>query len=105
MSRHTPGPWKLEQSDDPRDFIVTEPSGRTVCEPNDPLYDCEPEEGERRISLEEALANARLIAAAPQLLEALQDIACQLTGLEGRQYKWIRDRALAAISLAERGAE
>ena len=75
---HTPGPWKYEQSaTDPSDFIVTEPTGRTICEPNDPLYANDIEEfapGLRFISVAEAQANARLIAAAPELLEALRRV-------------------------------
>ena len=50
---------------------------------------------------QKAVAIGHLIAAAPELLDALRDIAAQLNGLEGRQYRWIRERALAAISKAE----
>ena len=38
--------------------------------------------------------------AAKDMFDALQEIVCQLNGIEGRTYKWIRERAKAAISKA-----
>jgi hypothetical protein len=71
--KHTPGPWKVERGTEPSDFIVMEPTGHTICEPNEPLYaDHEQLDSRlRHITFDEALANAHLIAAAPELLEAL----------------------------------
>jgi hypothetical protein len=69
MSKHTPGPWVVGNQD-PLNFGVprgwgTEPIG-FVYGPSFPEHS---EVGQR------ALANARLIAAAPELLEALRSIA------------------------------
>lgn len=85
---HTPGPWKVECGAHEDDFIVTEPTGLTICEPNAPLFaDRESfEQVFRVITLKEAKANARLIAAAPELLEALRkadDIAETLDCMDG----------------------
>lgn len=72
--KFTPGPWKVVHGGDPRDFIVTESTGNTICDPNTAVYmdASEFEPDLRRITLEEALANAALISAAPELYEACQ---------------------------------
>lgn len=71
MSTHTPGPWRLWLSDEPRDrgaFVLhgdsPEPHGknllivqRNIGTPNG----------------DEGVANARLISAAPELLSALKE--------------------------------
>ena len=74
--KHTPGPWEL--ADLPHSIVVRTES------PNKTTY------GASRYAaiggfdrsdpdqLDEALANARLIAAAPDLLEALQDVCARL---------------------------
>lgn len=67
MSKHTEGPWKLLKFDDNENYVVTNQSGRegfhreiaTVA-----FGYSEPAETEQH-------ANAKLIAAAPELLEAL----------------------------------
>lgn len=65
MVNHTPGPWRLrrDRSEAPDDFIVMAPKG-------DSIADCAP--GHPYISAHEAGANARLIAAAPDLKDALK---------------------------------
>lgn len=75
---HTPGPWRVLQGSDDRDFIVAEASGNTVCEPNVAAYGdaSEFDKTIRHISLAECKANAELIAAAPGLLAAI-DEACE----------------------------
>ena len=89
---HTPGPWSVSfESVDPEWAIVATQGGRVVANVNaDHLQD----------------ANARLIAAAPDLLEAVADLI-SLTRvvrlsvrLEYDQLKRI-DRAKAAIAKAE----
>jgi len=64
MSKHTPGPWSVGRNFSDDCFVVTDEK----CEIE--IY-CEHE------SQRKAKANAALIAAAPDLLEALQNlIAC-----------------------------
>lgn len=75
IAQHTPGPWHVEQGSDERDFIVADQTGNTVAEPNACAYDfSELDPKVRRIDIAEAKANARLIAAAPELLVACRDL-------------------------------
>ena len=87
---HNPGPWRVEESiggegwissDDPGD------GGDIVC--NSPYTDEEK-------SLKRWEANARLIAAAPDLLEALQRVADDYEAAGVQVADWIR----AAIAKA-----
>lgn len=63
--RHTPGPWNNYQGDDI--YCVYAESGKKICsiEPVDIV-------GWNAVHREEADANEALIAAAPELLEALE---------------------------------
>ena len=79
MSAHTPGPWQVDPNNpgdvngpDGKDVAVALFSGMTRLEitGNEPTLSA--------ITHEEAEANARLIAAAPCMLEALQDALCAL---------------------------
>ena len=54
---HTPGPWNIQQSDDPNAGLLIKPI------PGDVVAECDP--------LPEMAANARLLAAAPDLYSAL----------------------------------
>ena len=72
MSAHTPGPWMLGDSDLPVSSLAVcgLPVGRrhgTIVRFAKPRPD--------GVSFEESYCNARLIAAAPELLEALQALA------------------------------
>lgn len=60
MNAHTPGPWRIERRGSHNPLIETD--GLTVAEV---LDDCHPD-------TEQQEANARLIAAAPCLLDALR---------------------------------
>ena len=67
--KHTPGPWAVE---DPMDHCLT-----IVANPEAPVYDwkwiatCDwPDEDNHDLTAREVKANARLMAAAPELLEA-----------------------------------
>jgi len=66
VGSHTPGPWRLrkDKKEAPDDFIVMAPAG-------DSIADCSP--GNPYMPLDQALANARLIAAAPELLDAYKE--------------------------------
>mgnify|MGYP006357519355 CR=1 FL=1 len=63
MSKHTPGPWAISPTSRPEtEFSVADTSGMIICRFDRWICDAEPEQD----------ANARLIAAAPELLAALQ---------------------------------
>lgn len=59
-TKHTPGPWKAEGW---KGIVVNDSNGHTLALAPGCSY-----------SIEEMAANARLIAAAPDLLEALQNV-------------------------------
>lgn len=84
---HTPGPW-LAEADYEHGPIVTASDGSIVAD-----YTCW--DGHRK----EAVANARLIASAPALLEACRAAAFELTEAKGIRGQ-VRDRCIAAISKA-----
>lgn len=94
MSGHTPGPWVLEELSSIKDgdgYILTEGSRVTVAH-HGGAYSL-------GLSREEVLANAALIAAAPDLLKALERIA-SLRGSNGGIHN---EMALDAIAKAEGG--
>ena len=100
-TQHTPGPWKHERmllgnaKDRRSGFIVNGPDANPLpvricdirCTPESPFAVSE--------------ANARLIAAAPELLAALKLIYANA----GESPEWIRARLAPAISKAEGGAK
>ena len=77
MNKHTPGPWAVQQADECMgrkldelvQWVVTA-DGHSLWISTGPTWDPE--------HAEEGKANARLIAAAPELLEALIDAVCAL---------------------------
>lgn len=97
MSAHTPGPWLFDEENTGRDYnigygIYTNESGRTLA----------------HIPLREAdgiaEANARLIAAAPELLEASRTAQCACSVKErdsGHLVDCWMPALLAAIAKAE----
>ena len=94
MSKHTKGPWAtdLPEHDAPYQNIKIKAGHQTVCTvwiDDAPCHDFNSEQ----------IANARLIAAAPELLEALASIAWIAVG-EGDVCKIIAKRARAAIAKA-----
>lgn len=94
MSGHTPGPWSLIV-DDAGDgseiygFDVSAPNGRGIA-----YYDANDDP--------ETEANARLIAAAPELLEALK--AVELARMSDEPDDWQRATDLTDAALAKAGA-
>ena len=69
-TQHTPGPWKLDGAANTGDLDIISPTGRIA------MVDCE-----FSVETEDVLtANARLIAAAPDLLHALRDAVEILEG-------------------------
>ena len=93
MSKHTPGPWVFSAIDSTEGFLVVEKARpqslvATVCKRNGCGWAC---------PHEEPWANARLIAAAPDLLEALREMLdAQVCGDCA-----LCDKARAAIAKAE----
>lgn len=85
MNKHTPGPW-----------VVSTNNPRTVKHASGPvLADCGP------MNNSEAFANARLIAAAPDLLAALLHVMPHVgPGYSGKQRYDILETARAAIAKA-----
>lgn len=67
---HTPGPWRIDEPNDWGIEIVGRPTWG--CERNGVKGEWDVAKLERLDCDEETMANARLIAAAPDLLEALQ---------------------------------
>lgn len=87
-TKHTPGPWNFIEQGDPDEFVLLANEHRWVIALR--------MNGELR--LEEEIANASLIAAAPELLEALDDII----GLaEAGRMVHVINRAKAAIAKAK----
>ena len=95
MSKHTPGPWRASELGVLSDKL-TSYGNWYVCSLIDP-------------DNEEHKANARLIAAAPELLESLEDLLSNLdemglATMPGDTFENMRetvDRARAAIAKAE----
>lgn len=91
MSKHTPGPWWLDD-----DGFIASGNGDTYETIADPHCS--------DLDIDEREANARLIAAAPELLEALEELVeqCETAqGLSDYNYgKFDLVHALKAISKA-----
>ena len=101
MSKHTPGPWTAKVITnshggwkEPTQDISISHEGQLIATYDTSYYEYGPDE--------ENLANASLIAAAPDLLEALEEIieACRNDGWAMNGY-WAK-KAIAAISKAKR---
>lgn len=92
--KHTPGPWEI-QSQGPTEqvYVIDNPRISFVCRM---------EEGTQ----EQKKVNARLIAAAPEMLESLRDTCRIIQGWEHAtpmQIANVADKARAAIAKAEGG--
>lgn len=99
MEKHTPGPWEFggkfsREVYEKRDGIeiCTVPQGDSFCADGCQCDECE-----------ERYANARLIAAAPELLEALSQIVNHATKYGGAPLAAVKmfDRARAALAKAD----
>ena len=85
-AKHTPGPWSYHNT--PTPFIYVNAGGLPICQ----IY-TSTAHGQ---SMGEQFANARLIAAAPELLEALQFVMTA----SGEQLSTALEQAQAAIAKA-----
>lgn len=99
MSKHTPGPWIVNTDphyEDGKPGLIWGPSGPgygSICELS-PVY-----------PREFKAADAALIAAAPDLLAACEDLLCQVKCLGGEETQALDfDQAEAAIAKAKQPA-
>ena len=101
MGKHTPGPWEVA-IEDPHDcavftmndeFITNVGGSRVVCVP--------PQKGKHTVAFDMDIANALLIAAAPDLYEACvrmydswREWACPICGMDDQECKpdcpWVK---------------
>ena len=96
MSKHTPGPWGFSTEPQPNGCPIVGSRGLMVAM----LAHTVNQDDQR----ETALANARLIAAAPDLLELLEDVISIGGGMVEEIYGYcFVERARAAIAKATGG--
>ena len=102
-AKHTPGPWAVDEND--HQWITADCDGLIVAE----IPYGEGEETDRHHEINDA--NARLIAAAPELLEALRDMVRINQNKEGyfrghshAESGSVYEQARAAIAKAEGAA-
>jgi hypothetical protein len=90
MARHTPGPWKIDGvKDDPeRNVIIRDATGWQVALT-------------RHFGVLETVANAKLIAAAPEMLEALEAAISFVAEFSGPKTDKLKTKITAAIAKAE----
>jgi hypothetical protein len=97
---HTPGPWRLDNNiaygwkTNPFSITVRKRGVHSTTVANIPA--------KQTISRDEAEANARLIAAAPDLLDALMTVPQGLLWSDDDLWRW-HDKARAAIAKATGG--
>ena len=92
MSKHTPGPWEIKRHFDPGYKFISAPTHSGLAQ----VVWCMEDE-ERSPSCE---ANAYLIAAAPELLEALE-MMLEMSEMGGFGKAAAEDVARAAIAKAK----
>lgn len=97
MNKHTPGPWMAVGAwvEHPDDEVAD------ICVCDTMLFS----QGHFNRSEEEECANARLIAAAPELLEALKKLMKDAGGEDLVKWKIAHEAARAAIAKATGGEE
>jgi hypothetical protein len=91
MNKNSPGPWHLAEIVRHPTFVMA--GLQCVCEIAHP--------GDFSNPSPDASANARLIAAAPDLLEALEKIASSDGSLHGTCVRDLKEIARAAINKAK----
>ena len=98
-TKHTPGPWRVEwRGEKERPGIESDSASLSVV-----IYEVKSDDdcGIHGRTPDEERANANLIAAAPDLLEVLEDIAAD-TGSSGW---WWGEKMMAAIAKAKGEAQ
>ena len=101
MSAYTPGPWEAKRTD-PQEWAINAPNGDPALKHGTwhglaVAYGCDESPS---VGREVAEANARLIAAAPELLEALTEIVAAADGDGWKQLDATFAAARAAIAKA-----
>ena len=96
MARHTEGPWELDDSEKYYRRGAIRRNGMVVAFMNDNW---------QPITAEERLANARLIAAAPDMLEALRKVQGYFAPVTHVGDVQMRDEVRAAIAKATGGQD
>lgn len=93
---HTPGPWRIEQPNDYTPHIwITAEGNPSIAK----IETCDYDDGLGERLTDQDQTNARLISAAPEMLEALETIADFAPG-NGDVCEIIAKRARAAIAKA-----
>lgn len=100
MSKHTPGPWKLHRIDSDTVFVTEDRIARGESIPgyNRKLVEMPHWSDD---NYDEKMANTRLIAAAPELLEALKKVFEDYASPDWRNLSTNIDLMKAAIAKAE----
>ena len=93
-TNHTPGPWHFMPATSPDEFIVRDRGSSGGFAPIARI------KGDKRSTMAEAAANARLIAAAPELLEAVKGLLACCYDIE-RDDQTILAVAKAQIAIAK----
>ena len=91
MSKHTPGPWCVRHDD-----MVCSQEGRIIADCESTPYAMRPAP-----PIVEDKANATLIAAAPELLEALKQFVDYYESMQGHKDNSVIRNGKAAIDKAE----
>jgi hypothetical protein len=100
MTQHSPGPWTLRKSGDGKCISITGSAANYWVD-----LDCEVDSDDK--DLDVAMANARLIAAAPDLLIVAEEFlthegeSCLLLGVEGWCGECLKCAARAAVAKAK----
>ena len=92
MTKHTPGPWHVYGDDK---TLIGAADGKMMLAKTNHRHICQ----EWSRPVEEAQANARLIAAAPELLVALKNLSAEMMFSTGREQVFVEE-ARAAIAKA-----
>ena len=92
-TQHTPGPWKyLDRGDDHTNHLITNEKGDAgIARPIARIHEIE------KLYIEEMRANARLIAAAPELLHWCKELRGKLIDLASDDDSTPGVRRIAAI--------
>lgn len=98
MPKHTPGPWKVSDDVDETVWVSAKAQDNVICDIVGRIWDFEAKTSQ---ITDEDIANARLIAAAPEMLEALENIVWSLDHLDDIDIRNQKESILNAIAKAK----